>query len=54
MAVENDKLDTDADMSGGVVQSDVTAEDPGREARKRAVCIYLIAHIGTLGPALFY
>lgn len=48
MGVENDKLDTDADMSGGVVQSDATAEDPGRETRKRAVgIIYLITYIGT-------
>lgn len=47
MGAENDKHDTDADMSGGVVQSDVTAEDPGREARKRAVGIYLITYIGT-------
>lgn len=48
MGAENDKLDTDADMSGGVVQSDATAEDPGREARKRAVgIIYLITYIGT-------
>lgn len=40
MGVDHENLDGDADMSGGVVQSDAAAEDAGREARKRAVSIY--------------
>lgn len=40
MGVEKDNLDGDADMQGGVVQSDAAAGDPDRETRKRAVSIY--------------
>lgn len=56
MGLENDNSDGDADMNNGVVQSDVAAEDPGRETRKRAVGIlfYLITYMGAFVPAPFH
>lgn len=49
MGVENNNFDGDADMQGGVVQSDAAAEDPGPETKsRRAVSLfYFITHVGT-------
>lgn len=45
MGVENENFGADADMQGGVMQSDVAADDPGHETRKRAVGISLFDYL---------
>lgn len=54
MGMDDENLGSDADMSGGVVQSDVAAGDPGPETKsRRAVGNYLIAYMGTGVPSRF-
>jgi hypothetical protein len=54
MGVDDENLGSDADMSGGVGQSDVAAGDPGPESKsRRAVGNYLITYMGTWVPSRF-
>lgn len=48
MGADDENFGSDADMQGGVVQSDAAAGDPGTETKsRRAVGNYLITYMGT-------
>lgn len=54
MGVDDENLGSDAEMSGGVVQSDVAGGDPGPETKsRRAVGVCWITRVCTCVPHRF-